>query len=61
MRKVLSLILVLLSGCMTINADKSVVVEPSDKTVVVTAHPVAHCQDWVLVEHCTLNVTLDKQ
>jgi hypothetical protein len=61
MKKLFLFVLIFLSGCMTLTLDKTTVVQPSGKTTVVTAHAVAHCQDWFFVEHCTMNVTLDSQ
>lgn len=52
----------LLSGCMTITASKSLVVtpKPTDTTIVVTGNAVSRCQHYVLFFRCTLNIEMQQ-
>jgi hypothetical protein len=51
----LGITFVLLSGCMTLNNNKSVLVPPSDKATMVTSYATAHCQDYFFFEQCSLD------
>jgi hypothetical protein len=52
----------LLSGCMTITASKSMVVEPQpgETKIPVTANAVTHCRHYVVIYRCTLNVDIER-
>lgn len=52
----------LLQGCMTITASKTLVVtpEPSETRIAVTASAVTNCKNFILFTHCTLNIAMDR-
>lgn len=45
-----------LSGCVTVQDSKSLVVPPSETPTVVTAKAIAKCQDFFFVVSCDLQV-----
>lgn len=50
----------LLSGCMTITANKSLIVtpQPGEAKIVVTGNAVTNCKDYVFFFRCTLNLEM---
>lgn len=52
----------MLHGCMTITASKSLVVspEPGETKIVVTGNATTHCQDYFFFSRCTLTIEMQR-